>query len=223
MTQTVQSPGAEKRRRSLTALWKRTFEVGVVDLFLGFCLRRSFAVAGVLKVTPGWPLPRIINSGGRIEAESCRFFPGVRIECWKGAVLKIGEGTYFNRGTEIVASHAVSIGSYCKIARDVIIMDTDQHALDASGLKMSSVVIEDRVWLGSRAIVLKGVRIGHDSIVGAGAVVTKSVPPYSVVVGSAARVIRTLQSTEESEHQVQSMLEASAQGGLEVSFYEVER
>lgn len=197
MSQTMQALPEQKCRRTLGSLWKRIFEVGILDLLLGFLLRRSFAVAGVLKVTPGWPLPRIINTGGRIEAESCRFFPGVRIECWQGAVLKIGKGTYFNRGTEIVASHAISIGADCKIARDVIIMDTDQHPLDATGLQMKPVVIEDRVWLGSRAIVLKGVCIGHDSIVGAGAVVTKSVPPYSVVVGPAAKVMRTLQ-TEES-------------------------
>jgi acetyltransferase-like isoleucine patch superfamily enzyme len=54
------------------------------------------------------------------------------------------------------------------------------------------VVIEDRVWIGSRAIILKGVTLGHDSVVGAGAVVTRSVPPGSVVVGPAAQVVRTL-------------------------------
>jgi acetyltransferase-like isoleucine patch superfamily enzyme len=54
------------------------------------------------------------------------------------------------------------------------------------------VVIEDRVWIGARAIVLKGVTIGHDSVVGAGAIVTRSIPPYSVAVGQPARVIRTV-------------------------------
>lgn len=210
MTQTIQQMQEGKRHRTFGAFWKRTVEEGLLDLFLGLFLRRACAVAGVLKVTPGWPFPRIINTGGRIEAASCRFFPGVRIECWSGAILKIGKGTYFNRGTEIVASHAVSIGADCKIARDVIIMDTDQHPLDATGLKMKPVVIEDRVWLGSRAIILKGVCIGHDSVVGAGAVVTKSVPPYSIVVGPAARVIKTvqpagsvLQNGEQAEREVE--------------------
>ena len=196
MTQTLQQPQEGKEGSTLRDLWKRACEAGFFDLLLGLFLRRPFAVAGVLKVTPGWPFPRIHNTGGRIEAGHCRFFPGVRIECWKGAVLKIGTGTYFNRGAEVVASHAVSIGSHCRIARDVIIMDTDQHPLDAGSLKMKPVVIEDRVWLGNRVIVLKGVCIGHDSIIGAGTVVTKSVPPYSVVVGSAARVIKTRQPSE---------------------------
>ena len=196
MTQIAQ---VERRKRTFSSLWKRVFEVGVLDLFLGVCLRRSFARAGVLKVTPGWPFPKIMNTGGYIEASDCRFFPGVRIECWKGAVVSIGKGTYLNRGTEIVAAKAVYIGAYCKIARDVIIMDNDQHPVDQTGIEMKPVLIEDRVWLGSRAMVLKGVCIGHDSIVGAGAIVTKSVPPYSVVVGPAARIIKTLSQTDESQ------------------------
>jgi acetyltransferase-like isoleucine patch superfamily enzyme len=180
-------------KKGLAYAWKRIFEWGLFDLFLGLWVRRSFSKAGIITVTPGWPLPKIINSGGHIEVSNCRFYPGVRIECWKGAVLKIGKGTYLNRGTEIVAAKAVYIGSDCKIARDVMIMDTDQHPTDHNGLKMKPVVLEDRVWLGSRAIILKGVHIGHDSIVGAGAVVTKSVPPYSVVVGPAAQIIKQLQ------------------------------
>ncbi len=180
--------------KRLSYIWRRIRVLGALDLFLGLCLRRSFSKAGVITVTPGWPFPNVINSGGSIEISNCRFFPGVRMECWKGAELKIGKGTYLNRNTEIVASESVRIGCDCKIARDVIIMDTDQHAIDQSGvMKKTSVVIEDRVWLGSRAIILKGVQIGHDSVVGAGAIVTKSVPPYSVVVGPAARVIKQLQ------------------------------
>src|ERR1700731_2775183 len=87
-----------RRRRAFAAICKRVFEVGLLDLFLGFCLRRSFTHAGVLTVTPGWPLPKIMNTGGHLEASNCRLSPGVRIECWKGAVVNIGKGTYLNRG-----------------------------------------------------------------------------------------------------------------------------
>jgi acetyltransferase-like isoleucine patch superfamily enzyme len=186
-----------RRRRAFAAICKRVFEIGLLDLFLGFCLRRSFTQAGVLKVTPGWPLPKIMNKGGHLEGSNCRLSPGVRIECWKDAVLKIGKGTYLNRGVEVVASMSVYIGADCKIARDVIIMDTDQHAVDGSETQMKPIRIEDRVWLGARAIVLKGVSIGHDSVIGAGAIVTKSVPPFSVVVGPAARVIKIVLPTDE--------------------------
>lgn len=107
--------------------------------------------------------------------------------------MKIGKGTYLNRNTEIVAATSVVIGADCKIARDVLIMDTDQHPIGSQALVNKPVEIGDRVWIGSRAIILKGVTIGHDSIIGAGAVVTKSVPPHSVVVGPSAKVIRNLE------------------------------
>jgi acetyltransferase-like isoleucine patch superfamily enzyme len=170
--------------------WRRVRTLGMLNLLLGQYLRRSFSRAGILSVVWGWPFPKVVNRGGYIEVGNCSFFPGVRIECWKGATVKIGKGTYLNRNTEIVAAQSVVIGADCKVARDVLIMDTDQHPIGTVGMHHKPVEIGDRVWLGSRVIVLKGVTIGHDSIVGAGAVVTKSVPPYSVVVGPAARVIR---------------------------------
>ena len=92
--------------------------------------------------------------------------------------------------TEIVAAQSITIGRDCKIARDVIIMDTDQHALPNSELVARPVTIEDRVWIGARAIVLKGVTIGHDAVVGAGSVVTRDVPPGAVVGGVPARILR---------------------------------
>ncbi len=184
---------ANGRFRGLTYSFRRIRELGALNLLLGLYLRRSFTKAGILMVHPGFPLPRVTNRGGHVEAGNCSFFPGVHIECWKGAAVRIGKGTYINRNTEIVASRAVTIGAGCMIARDVLIMDTDQHPVGGRALVSKPVEIGDRVWLGSRAIVLKGVTIGHDSIVGAGAIVTKSVPPHSVVVGPAATVIRTFQ------------------------------
>ena len=53
------------------------------------------------------------------------------------------------------------------------------------------VVIEDDVWVGARVIVLPGIRIGKGSVIGAGAIVTKDVPPFSICVGNPARIIRS--------------------------------
>ncbi len=179
-------------RGVFTKLARRIRGPSLVDHLLGLWLRRRFQRAGILVVRRGWPLPQVDNYGGRIEAENCGFFPGVHLECWRGATIRIGNGTYLNRNVEIVAAHSVTIGRNCKIARDVIIMDSDQHALPGAGLVVKPVVIEDRVWIGSRAIILKGVTIGHDSVIGAGAIVTKDVPPGGIAVGPAARIIRTL-------------------------------
>ncbi len=71
----------------------------------------------------------------------------------------------------------------CRFMADV--RGTEKHANDDLG-----VVIEDDVWVGTRAIILNGVTIGRGAIVGAGAVVTRSVPPYAIVGGNPARVIR---------------------------------
>lgn len=180
------------RRVRLVYAHRRIRQLGIGNLLRGLYVRHHFSSAGVLSVSAGWPLPRIVNLGGSIEIGNCGLFPGVRIECWKGAVINIGNGTYINRNTEIVAAQSVVVGQDCKIARDVLIMDTDQHAVGATPLVHGPVEIGDRVWIGSRVIVLKGVIIGHDSIIGAGAIVTKSIPPHSLVVGQAARVVRSL-------------------------------
>jgi acetyltransferase-like isoleucine patch superfamily enzyme len=156
---------------------------------LGLWLRSRFQRAGILVVIGGLPLPSVHNLG-RIEVENCAFYPGVRIDCWPGGLIKIGNGTYLNRGTEIVAAREVIIGRDCKIARDVIIMDTDQHALPNRELVAEPVTIGDRVWIGARAIVLKGVHVGHDAVIAAGSVVTKDVPSASVVGGVPARILR---------------------------------
>jgi acetyltransferase-like isoleucine patch superfamily enzyme len=181
------------RRANLAARVRRRLQTGGVwGHLLGLLLRGRIQKAGIIVVKGGWPLPSIDNDGGRIEIGNCALWSGVRLEVWRGARLTIGTGTYLNRNTEVVVAHAVTIGRDCKIARDVLIMDTDQHPLPGGDLIASPVVIEDGVWVGARSIILKGVRIGHDSVIGAGAIVTKSVPPHSVVVGTAARVIRSL-------------------------------
>ena len=129
---------------------------------------------------------------------------GVRVDGSAPGAGGVGQFTQKNRpsgslpkcerDTEFVKS--VSIGRDCKIARDVIIMDTDQHSLPQGELVVRPVDIGDRVWIGARAMVLKGVHVGHDSVIGAGAIVTRSVPPHSTVVGTAARVLRTYPDRE---------------------------
>ena len=180
----------------LQRLRRRLATHGLRAHLLGLLLRPRLQRAGIVTVMDGWFLPTITNRGGRIVAGSCALYQGVRLEVWAGATLSIGNGTYLNRNTEVVAAQAVTIGRDCKVARDVLIMDTDQHALPGAELQVAPVVIEDRVWIGARAIILKGVQIGHDSVIGAGAIVTRSVPPYSVVVGPAARIVRTLTPTD---------------------------
>src|SRR5581483_1819017 len=167
---------------------RRLRSEGWTSYVLGLWLRQHFQKAGVIRVTGGWPLPQVENRGGRIEVGSCGFYSGVRLECWAGALIRIGDGTYLNRNTEIVAARSVTIGHHCMIARDVIIMDTDQHQLPDSELLIHPVELGNWIWIGARAIILKGVRIGNGAVIGAGSVVTKDVASSTVVAGVPARV-----------------------------------
>ncbi len=184
--QTEMMPGRTMRQR----VRNRLREHSLLSHLLGLWLRFRFSSAGVLVREPGLPCIRIRNEGGRIEAANCTFFPGVRLEVMRGARIAIGNGTYLNRNVEIIAQQEVTIGQDCKIAWDVVIMDTDQHGVGDAPPVAKPVRIGDRVWIGCRAIVLKGVTIGEGAVIGAGAIVTRDVPPGAIVVGQAARVIR---------------------------------
>jgi acetyltransferase-like isoleucine patch superfamily enzyme len=152
----------------------------------GLWLSRKFTRSGFIIAMPGWPRPRVTNRGGEIHVENCTFFPGVRLEVLKGGRIFIGNGTYLNRNTEVIAQQEVRIGRDCMIAWDVVIMDTDQHGINGAPPVAKPVIIGDCVWIGCRAIILKGVHIGDRAIIGAGAIVTHDVPPGSIVTGPAA-------------------------------------
>jgi acetyltransferase-like isoleucine patch superfamily enzyme len=156
----------------------------------GWWLSRRFTRAGWLACTPGFPKPRVRNLGGTLEAGNCLFFPGVRLEVGQDGTLSIGTGTYLNRNTEVIAWKEVTIGRDCMIGWDVLIMDTDQHPIPGRGLDNRAVRIGDRVWIGARAMILKGVTVGDGAVVGAGAIVTRDVPPGAIITGPAAEVLR---------------------------------
>jgi acetyltransferase-like isoleucine patch superfamily enzyme len=106
--------------------------------------------------------------------------------------LEIGDNVFVNYGTSLLSSAHVKIGNDCLIGTHVTVMDCDFHRVEDKAWDTVGVpiVIEDRVWLGNRSMVLKGVRIGHDAVVGAGAVVTRDVPPRTLVAGVPAKVVR---------------------------------
>jgi len=114
--------------------------------------------------------------------------------CGRGARLSIGDGSFLNYGTSIAAHGSVEIGRDCDIGQYAIIMDGDFHSPEdhRRAPEPLPVVLEDDVWLGARVTVLPGVRIGRGAVVAAGAVVTRDVPPRTVVAGVPARVVRHL-------------------------------
>lgn len=116
------------------------------------------------------------------------------------ATLRIGNHTHIQDRTHINCHNSIMIGDHCAISWDVEILDTDIHSIiGESGQALprtAPVAIEDRVWIGTRSIILKGATIGHDSVVAAGAIVTQSIPPFSICAGSPARVIKKIHGWE---------------------------
>ena len=113
----------------------------------------------------------------------------------KFAQLKIGDRTHIQERAHINYANSITIGSRCAISWDCEIMDTDIHKIIVNQTVLENsrpVVIGDRVWIGARAIILKGVNIGDGAIVAAGSVVTRDVPGRTLVAGNPAKVIREI-------------------------------
>jgi acetyltransferase-like isoleucine patch superfamily enzyme len=105
------------------------------------------------------------------------------------ARIEIGSYSGINRRTEICSKASVHIGERCAIGWDVCITDTDYHEFE--GIRSSKPVhIGDDVWIGSRAMILKGVTIGDGAVIGAGAVVAKDVPARALLAGAQSKLIR---------------------------------
>lgn len=168
----------------------RLQKYSIYEHILGYIFSRKFTHSKILVVSGGKPYPKVINQGGELYAENCQFYSGVRLEVGKNGKLIIKNGTYINRNTLIIANKLVEIGKDCKISWDVIIMDSDLHPMPGeTQLNDKPVIIGNNVWIGCRAIILKGVNIGDGAIIAAGSVVTKDIPEYSIAAGVPAKVI----------------------------------
>lgn len=108
-----------------------------------------------------------------------------------GRSIEIGDHSVVNRNCYLDGRGELYIGDNVSISPEVYIL-TATHDVDDTDfkVKVGSVRVENRVWIGARALVLPGVTLGEGSVVGAGAVVTRSTDAYSVVVGNPAREVR---------------------------------
>lgn len=124
----------------------------------------------------------------------------VIVATWRpGATIEAG-ANYGMTGGTLCAATRITIGNNVVVGANTTIVDTDFHPLDADYRRLKPVdaraapiEIGDDVFIGMHCLILKGVTIGPGSVVGAGSVVTRAVPPHVVVAGNPARVVRALE------------------------------
>ena len=162
------------------------------DLF-----REAHVTGGVLAVGAGpieapgahlgyWPSPGAFDSVIHVEARTTHSYIG------------IGDNTRVNNGCTFISEGSgggISIGRDVLIGPDVMIFDSDFHPvepelrLDKAGPETAPVAIADNVFIGARAVILKGVTIGEGAVIAAGAVVTRDVGPREIAMGNPAYVV----------------------------------
>lgn len=156
---------------------------------------------------------RLLTSDGGcriILGPKVRLDRGVDMRVKRGGCTELGERTYVGPYACFSGSGSIKVGKNCLIASHCSIYAHNHAFADATipirdqGFTCKGITIEDDVWLGTGVRVVDGVTIGEGSVVGAGAVVTKSIPPYSIAVGVPAKVIG-----KRGEKQTQAQVEAT--------------
>lgn len=139
-----------------------------------------------------------------LRAALCRYIfkkCGKNVNIERGALfgnnIEIGDNSGIGIDALLDSTGGIIIGNNVMMGPDVMIF-TQNHAYEdinrpmiEQGSICSPVIIEDDVWIGARVIILPGTRIGKSAIIGAGAVVASDVPPFSVVGGNPARILKT--------------------------------
>jgi acetyltransferase-like isoleucine patch superfamily enzyme len=140
----------------------------------------------------------LLGSSSVFVGDGCNIGAGAFLSTEGGGRIRIGNRSQFNGGVHLNASGGgeIVIGSDCLVGPNVV-MRTASHRFDDAGLPIreqghhiGSIVLEDDVWIAAGAILLPGITIGRGSVIGAGAVVTRSTAPMSVSVGVPAKSIR---------------------------------
>lgn len=120
--------------------------------------------------------------------------------------ISIGNNSWLGANSVIYGNGGVDIGDHVLIASHCVINTVSHNFSDTAvpmnlqGINCDPVIIEDDVWIGTGAVILQGVYIGRGSIIGAGAVVTKSIPPYSIALGVPAQVTASRRDALEIEN-----------------------
>lgn len=168
-------------------------------------------------------IKRCVTSGTTVE-RGVRFVNPSNIRIGKDSLLKeyaylragamgyirCGERIAFNSFSSISGHGGVEIGDDTQLGPGVLVTTTGHDYRAGLETSFKKIVLGNRVWVGARAIILPGVTIGDNAVIGAGTVVTKDIPPNCVAVGVPAKVIKTF----DEPHEADAAREADLKGEL---------
>lgn len=156
----------------------------------------------------------IRKNGGIVSVGDCSLLYGTIVTECEDSVVRIGRNVFIGGGTLFDCVDSITVEDDVLISYGCLFADSDNHSVSYSIRKKdlidwkngqqhdwqstlsSPIKLSKGVWVGARAIVLKGVKIGEGAVVGAGSVVTKDVPPWTIVAGNPARIIREIPESE---------------------------
>jgi acetyltransferase-like isoleucine patch superfamily enzyme len=159
--------------------------------------------AGRLELTPDSKLPFVDNCalvlGHRWRINARTTFQGARNAPAKARIV-LGDGTYLGSRVVLRAGLGIDLGKHVTIAANVVLSSDPGHPLDAVARRtqpapredLRQMIVGDDVWIAEGATLLGGITVGEGAVIGAHAVVTKDVPPRTVVAGNPARVVREI-------------------------------
>ena len=161
-----------------------------------------YAVAAKLPHGERWKI--IGKVSARVRAFICRrlfantaqiFNVGKNVDFeYLGHLISLGDHANLGNNLKVAGNGKLKVGKHVMMGDDVMILTQNHKYLcpeGYDGFDIGEVVIDDYAWIGSRVIILRGVTIGKHAIIGAGAVVTKDIPPHAIAAGNPARVIKS--------------------------------
>ena len=178
-----------------------------IDSLLGWKARHSGAVHVGRGTTIAWRRIKRVSGNRLSVGEDSIIHADISFE-ESGGNIQIGSRTFVGR-SHLVCYRSLMIGDDVIMSWGITIVDHDSHSIDwanrrndigewSKGRKdwahvaHAPVFIADKAWIGFNVSILKGVTIGEGAVVGACSVVTRDIPPYSVVVGNPAKIVRSL-------------------------------
>lgn len=178
-------------------LHKYTYALGILKLkFYKLIMGNSLDISGSPRLSSKASF-RIRKNSKIILKNHAHFAEGTLLRVTDNAKFELGENSGFNSYCVITCRDKIQIGDNVLFGPFVTIHDHDHifntnRNINDEGYKTAPIIIEDNVWIGGNVVILKGVTIGTGSVIAAGAVITKDVPPHTVVYSKQNLVMKDI-------------------------------